>query len=122
MDKIAILIQLVIAFGIFNVWIVRCNKATPYRGGNACTMAEEFRVYGLSDSTRSVVGGLKLASAALLLLGIWFPPLAQLAAGVLAVLMLIAVFMHVKVADPVRKSIPAFTMFVLSVAVVILLG
>jgi hypothetical protein len=107
MDNLLILIQLVIAFGIFNVWIVRVNKATAWRGGNATTMAEEFRVYGLSDSMRSIVGALKLSSAALVVIG---------------VLMLAAVYMHFKVADPVRKSIPAFTMFMLSMAVLLFRG
>jgi hypothetical protein len=122
MDNLLILIQLVIAFGIFNVWIVRVNKATAWRGGNATTMAEEFRVYGLSDSMRSIVGALKLSSAALLLIGIWLPALAKLAAVVIGVLMLAAVYMHFKVADPVRKSIPAFTMFMLSMAVLLFRG
>jgi hypothetical protein len=122
MDKVTVLIQLVIAFGIFNVWILRFNKATAWRGGNATTMAEEFRVYGLSDLTRTIVGALKLSSASLLLVGIWFPPVAQLAAGIIAVLMLAAVLMHFKVSDPVQKSLPAFSMFVLSLAVIILLG
>ncbi len=122
MDKIVVLIQLVIAFGIFNVWILRFNQATAWRGGNARTMVEEFRVYGLSDGTRKIVGFLKLTSAALLLIGIWFPPLAQLAAVIIAVLMLAAVAMHVRVSDPVKKSIPAFCMALLSTAVLLLLS
>jgi hypothetical protein len=122
MEKLVILIQLVIAFGIFNVWILRFDRATAWRGGDATTMTEEFRVYGLSDSTRKIVGFLKLSSAGLLLVGIWFPPVARLAAGIIAVLMLAAVVMHFRVADPVRKSLPAFCMFVLSSVVVLLLS
>jgi hypothetical protein len=59
----------------------------------------------------------KLLLAVLLVAGIWFPAVTQPAAIGMAVLMLGAVVMHVKVKDPPKKSLPAFTMLVLSLVV-----
>ena len=36
------ILQLVIAIGLINVWLFRFNKATEYRGGDAKNMKEEF--------------------------------------------------------------------------------
>lgn len=116
---IAVLIQLFIAVGIFNVWVIRFNKPTAFRGGDARTMAEEFRVYGLSDEVRKIVGVLKLGLAALLVIGVWIPALAVWAATCMAFLMLVAVLMHIKVSDPIKKAVPAFCMMMLCLAVVL---
>jgi hypothetical protein len=32
---------------VLNVWLLRFNKATIYRGGDASNMIEEFLVYGI---------------------------------------------------------------------------
>ena len=50
-------------------------------------------------------------------LKIWLPLLVRPAAIGIAILMLGAVVMHVKVRDPAKKSAPALTMLVLSVLV-----
>ena len=117
MENLAIVIQVVIALGIFNVWIVRFGKPTEWRGGAAGNMKEEFQTYGLPGWMVQVVGIFKLTFAACLIAGIWFPVLTRPAAIGLAVLMLGAVAMHVKVKDPMKKSLPALTMLVLSVIV-----
>jgi hypothetical protein len=39
------LCQVIIALGIFNVWIVRYGKETSWRGGDAINMQEEFSAY-----------------------------------------------------------------------------
>jgi hypothetical protein len=80
-------------------------------------MKEEFQVYGLPEGFVWVIGFLKLLLAVLLIAGIWFPVVIRPAAIGMAVLMLGAVAMHVKVKDPPRKSLPAFTLLVLSVLV-----
>jgi hypothetical protein len=117
--SVTVLLQLLIALGIFNVWVIRVHKPTKFRGGSAQTMAEEFRVYGLSDEVRKLVGALKLGLAALLVVGIWVPMVAMLAASCMAFLMLVAVVMHLKVSDPIKKAVPAFCMMMLSLAVVL---
>ena len=120
METVSIIIQLVIALGIFNVWILRYGKSTNWRGGTAKTMREEFEVYGLPVWFMQCIGGLKILLAALLIAGIWISALTMPAAIGMAVLMSGAIIMHFKVKDPLQKSMPAFTMLVLSVAVAVL--
>ena len=119
MDIPIVIIQLVIALGIFNVWILRMGKKTGWRGGNATTMREEFAVYGLPGWFMATVGSLKLLFAILLIIGIWIPGLARPAAAGMAILMVGAVSMHFKVRDPLKKSLPALTMLLLSLIVVL---
>jgi hypothetical protein len=107
----------VIALGIFNVWILRAKKATDYRGGSAKSMKEEFAVYGLPLWFMCVVGAAKVALAILLLVGIGVPSLVRPAAVAMAILMVGAVSMHVKVKDPAKKSLPALSVLVLSIFV-----
>jgi hypothetical protein len=122
MNKIIILSQLVIALGIYNVWLVRASKPTNYRGGSARTMEEEFHVYGLSTTCMKVVRVFKLLSATLLIGGLWIPALTSIGAVSMAVLMLAAVLMHAKVRDPIRKAIPAASLLVLSLIVLVFAG
>jgi hypothetical protein len=116
MDVVAI-IQIVIALGILNVWIFRFGKSTQWRGGEARNMKEEFEVYGLPGWSVQVIGFLKVLCAVGLIAGIWYPAVTQPAAIVLAILMLGAVAMHVKVKDPAKKSLPALTMLILCLVV-----
>jgi hypothetical protein len=111
--------QVVAALGIFNVWIVRFGKATNWRGGDATSLKEEFQVYGLPGWSVGVIGFLKLLSATLLVAGIWFPPVTRPAAAGLGVLMLGAVAMHLKVRDPLSRSLPALGMLALCVLIAV---
>jgi hypothetical protein len=117
MDTVRIIIQVIIALGIFNVWILRFGKSTDWRGGAAKSMKEEFEFYGLPGWFMPLIGFLKLLLAVLLIAGIWIPDVTMPAAIGMAILMLGAVSMHVKVKDPPKKSLPAFTMLVLSLIV-----
>jgi DoxX-like family len=112
-----LILKSAVGFGILNVWILRFNKATPYRGGNARTMPEEFVAYGLPVWLTYVVGALKVLSALWLLGGIWAPLPAAPAATVLCVLMVGALLMHVKVRDPLLRSVPAALMLALNLAI-----
>jgi hypothetical protein len=122
METLRIVAQVVIALGIVNVWLLRYGKPTAYRGGSAQSMKEEFAVYGLSPAVMQLVGALKLLLAAALVVGIWVPSLVPPAAIGMAVLMVGAVGMHVKVKDPLLRSLPALCMLVLSVGVALLSG
>jgi uncharacterized membrane protein YphA (DoxX/SURF4 family) len=112
--------QVVIAIGILNVWLLRFGKPTEWRGGDAKNMKEEFAVYGLPAWSVGLVGFLKILLAALLIAGIWLPVVTKPAAIGMAVLMLGAVSMHIKVKDPLQRSLPAFCVLVLSVLVAVL--
>lgn len=121
-NTVILISQLVIALGIYNVWLVRANRATGYRGGDAKNLQDEFRVYGLSAEFMRVVKILKLTFATLLLAGIRYPLLAYVGALGMCVLMLAAVVMHLKVRDPIKKALPAASLLVLSILVVVSVG
>ena len=114
METAVLVIQVVIALGIYNVWLLRFGKETEWRGGTAKNLREEFEAYGLPPWFMGIVGFLKLLFATLLIVGIWYQPVVRPAAVGMAVLMLGAIAMHVKVSDPLKRSLPAFTMLVLS--------
>lgn len=120
MDSVVLASQILIALGIFNVWLVRPRKATEWRGGTAHNLKEEFAAYGLPGWFMAAVGCLKLLCALLLIVGIWVPVVTQPAAIALALLMLGAVTMHFKVKDPVQRSLPAFAMLGLCLLVAFL--
>lgn len=112
------LIQVVVALGLLNVWLMRSELATPFRGGSAKTLRDEFQVYGLSELTFQLVRTLKVGGAALLIAGLKFPMLTLPAASTIIILMLGALAMHVKAKDPAQKSVPAFVVLLLSLWIV----
>ncbi len=119
MDTVILIAQIVIALGIANVWLVRASKSTAYRGGGAQDMKEEFAVYGLPESFMRLIGAAKLLLAAALIAGIWWPLVTRPAALGMAALMLGAIAMHLKVKDPLLKSLPALAMLALAVFVAV---
>ncbi len=112
--SISTVLQVVVALGLLNVWLLRSGKATSYRGGSSRTLKQEFSAYGLPEAAFYVVGALKILSAVLLIAGLRYPALVLPAAAVVAVLMVGALVMHLKVKDPAIKSLPAFLMFLMS--------
>lgn len=114
------LLQMVVGLGLLNVWLVRTRSATPYRGGAAQTLRGEFAAYGLPGFAFYLVGALKIGAAILLIAGVWFAFPVREAAGVVAVLMIGAIAMHLKVGDPLLKSLPAALMLAMSAAIVVL--
>lgn len=119
MGYLTIFLQLFVAFGLLNVWIIRSNQETPYRGSNSSTLKNEFAAYGLPLWSFYVIGFIKISSAILLLLGLWIPLLVFPSALVVSLLMLGAVCMHIKVRDPLKKLLPALTMLVCSIGICI---
>ena len=118
LNYLIITIKVFIFLSIINVWFVRVNKSTSWRAGDASSMRDEFKAYGLSDTMMYVVGFLKVFSATLLVVSIWVPKLATPAASAMAILMLGAIAMHLKVKDPLKKSFPAFSFLVLSLIII----
>lgn len=120
MQTIATIVQLTIATVIFTVWTVRFNRDTDYRGGNARSMREEFRVYGLPDWVLPLVGSTKIALAVTLVAGIWIPLPVKSAALFMAALMAGAVLMHLRIkTDRISKSMPAMGMLAMSLFVAV---
>ena len=105
------------AIGLLNVWLLRANQRTQYRGGNAQTMREEFAAYGLPPLAMYLVGTLKVGAALCLIAGIWWSSLVFPAALLIAILMVGALAMHVKIHDPFQKSLPAVVLLLISVVI-----
>ena len=69
-------------------------------------MRLEFERYGVGRY-RHLVASLQLLGAVGQLTGLFYPPLASLAAGGLMAMMLIAVFVRFKIGDTLVQTIPA---------------
>jgi len=114
---IGLILQAIVGLGLLNVWLLRRQSATAYRGGDAKNLKDEFAAYGLPAPMFYIVGGLKIVCGVLLLVGLAYPPVVLPAAAVVAVLMMGAVAMHLKVRDPVSKYVPAALMLAMSGAI-----
>ncbi len=117
MKIVSLIFQIVVALGLLNVWLLRFHKKTPFRGGDAQSMQQEFASYGLPKWSLWIVGGLKVICALCLLAGIWVPALVTPAAGIVSLLMVGAVAMHFKIRDPLIKSLPAGVVLALVAAI-----
>lgn len=117
MEFLKLISQIIIVLGIFNVWLVRFNKKTQYRGSNSTSLSEEFKVYGYPDLFFYVIGLLKLSFAILVGAGYWVEQLLIVGTGGLAILMIGAIISHINVKDELNKSIPATIMLGLCVFV-----
>lgn len=120
MNYLLLALQLIVALGILNVWLLRPRNATPFRGGDAKNMREEFAAYGLPFWFLCVIGALKVGLALALLASIWIPHLAQPAAVALGLLMLGAFGVHIKVRDPIQKALPSIAMLAMCAAIALL--
>lgn len=116
---VASVLQFIIGVGLLNVWLVRREKGTAYRGGTAQSLREEFAAYGLPVTMFYVVGTLKVVSAIVLLAGLWLDVPVSLAAAVVAMLMIGALAMHTRAKDPIGKSVPAAIMLLLCAALLL---
>ena len=117
MNILISILQIAVAAGLLNVWLLRFQRSTPYRGGGARSMREEFAAYGLPEWFRYVIGTLKVGSALCLIAGLWLPFLVFPSALLIAILMLGALAMHLKIRDPLKKSVPALVMLALTIVI-----
>jgi len=120
MEVVIVVLQVIVALGLLNVWLVRAKKPTPFRGGEAKTIRDEFDAYGLPSFMMYLVGGLKVIVAITMVAGIWLHDLVWPAAAVLILLMTGAFAMHLKVKDPWIKSVPSLLMLAMAIAIAVL--
>ncbi len=106
MYGLTISLQALVAASIFFVWVVRYHN-----------VIEEFKVYGLPDWLRDLVGILKLTFSLMLLIGIERVPFAVAGGLGIALLMGGAVFTHLRVKNPLFKMLPSLTLLVLSLVI-----
>ncbi len=113
-------LQVILSFTLINVWLLRFNKTTNYRGKGAKNMPSEFAAYGLPIWFMYFVGTLKILIALALLIGLWNPVLVYPAAAVLVVLMMGAIMMHIKVKDRLIKMSPAIIVCIMALVIIFL--
>jgi len=109
MKLISKILSTIVGLTVINVWLFRSNRSTSYRGGDATNLLEEFEVYGLEDYFL-IIGIIKVSLAVLLLLSLYFKKLSFFASSGIAVMMLVAVYMHINAGDELIKSMPASVM------------
>ena len=114
------LLMLVVSLMVLNVWLLRFNQQTIYRGGDALNMIQEFAVYGLSETTAYLIGALKVLSATGLLVGFFYKKTIVPSASLMAALMCGAILMHFRVNDEAIKFLPAGLMLISSLTIVYL--
>lgn len=112
------LLILCVSGTIFNVWFLRSAMPTAYRGANASSLKEEFIAYGLGEVGFYLIGAIKLLAALGLLIGLFWEKSIRVSAMTVALLMSGAIAMHLKVADPLMRSVPAITLLLLSIGII----
>lgn len=120
MKLVRFLSILIVSSTIINVWLFRYNKPSIYRGGDAINMLEEFYVYGLNETFLYIVGTIKVFSAIILFIGIFYDKLIFFSASLISGFMTAAIFMHIKAGDELIKSLPASIILLLSLIIAFL--
>ncbi len=114
-------LQLIIGAALLNVWLLRARQSTAYRGGAARSLKQEFSEYGLPQALFYVVGTLKVISGVILIAGVWLPLPVAVAAAVVAMLMIGAIAMHIRMKDALVKSVPAALILAMCAALLMVL-
>lgn len=102
MINLSVIAQLIVAISVVFVWVFRFDN-----------IVKEFKQYGLSDLTRTIVGATKIVLATLLVAGIWYPSLVLIPALLMAFLMISAQYFHFKVNNPWQKRMPSLILLLL---------
>jgi hypothetical protein len=118
MKYIKQILVLFVSITVLNVWLIRFNNATIYRGGDAANMLEEFIVYGFDKSFLYLIGALKISAAFGLIIGLFYKKLIVPCAFIIGVLMVGAVVMHFRVSDEIHKFFPAGLMLVCCLSII----
>ncbi len=104
-----------VSFLVTNVWLFRFNKETPFRGGDAKNMIEEFAIYGLDINTMYLVGSLKVIASIGLIVGLLKTKFSVYSSLLMAILMTGAIYFHFKISDPPIKYFPSVLMLICSI-------
>ncbi len=107
MKILSLIAQIIIALSIGYVWIFRFDN-----------IVKEFKQYGLSDLTRTIIGATKISLATLLVAGIWYPSLVLVPAIMMAFLMACAQYFHFKVGNPWHKHAPSLFLLLLCLLII----
>ena len=116
-EYIIIALKLIVGLSILNVWLIKPNKPSKWRGGDATTITEEFSVYGLSKTFYYIVFAVKVGLAILLLVSIKYDIFSLYSSIGLAALLGGSIAMHLKVKDALFKSFPAFLFMIMNLII-----
>ena len=100
------IMQIITATSVLFVWVVRYKN-----------IIKEFEQYNLPSWLRDVVGIFKISFAIMLLIGIFDERLKIIGAGGLSLLMIAAFLTHLKVKNPIYKTLPSITLLSFSVII-----
>lgn len=114
MEYLKIIVKIIISLSVLNVWLLRANKKTSWRGANATSLKNEFKKYGLSETTMKIVGFVKITLAILIAASIFYPEIENYSALGMAIMMLGAIAMHFKIKDEFKCYVPSLLFFGLS--------
>lgn len=106
MHNLTISLQAFVAASVFFVWVVRYANAV-----------QEFKQYGLPDWLRDLVGILKMTFSLMLLIGIERGRFAVMGGIGIAILMGAAFIIHLRVKNPLFKTLPCLTLLVFSAVI-----
>lgn len=107
MNTISIVLQIVLGLGFLLFGSMKFGKQ----------MANDFNHYGYSTGFRIFTGLVEVIAAVVVIAGIWNDKLAALAGLLIVVVMLGAVFTHIKVKDPASKMIMPIVLLILGLVV-----
>ena len=110
-----IVVSFFVSFLVTNVWLFRFNKETPYRGGDAKNMIEEFAEYGLNTNIMYLVGFLKIVASIGLIIGLLKTKISIYSSLLMSILMIGAIYFHFKISDPAIKYFPSVLMLLCSI-------
>lgn len=120
MEIFSIVLQVIAGLVIYNVWLVRHNRKTPYRAKGASNLRQEFIAYGLPVWSMYLVGIIKVAAATGLIVGVWLPGITTISAAILGVMRVGAVFMHILVRDTLKRTLPALGILAITLLILLL--
>ncbi len=106
-ESLILIAQLIVSLSVLKVWLINFRQPSMWRGGSSMSMKEEFDAYGLPNWTIYTVGTLKVTFSLGLIAGIWIPEVIRFSALGIAFFMFCAIVMHIKINDPLHKSLPA---------------
>ena len=110
-----VVVSFFVSFLVTNVWLFRFNKETPYRGGDAVNMIEEFAEYGLNTNIMYLVGFLKIVASIGLIIGLLKTKISIYSSLLMSFLMIGAIYFHFKISDPAIKYFPSVLMLLCSI-------
>lgn len=108
MTNILTIAEIIVSASVVYVWVFRYD-----------VIIKEFKQFGLSNLTRTLIGAFKIALATLLVTGIWFPQLVTIPATLMGLCMLAAQYFHFKIKNPFIKHLPSLILMILCILIML---